>query len=124
LDATIAHKRALAEIYFSELTDWMTKPIRRNDEYDVFHIFGLRHPQRDALCAWLLERGFKTEVHYPIPPHRQKAMIGILAGSYPLSDAVHAMELSLPISNGQAPREIHQVCQCLADGRNRFAISE
>ena len=80
LDEMTAHKRALAEIYFDELPSGFAKPIRRPDEFDVFHIFGIRHPRRDALRQHLLEQGVKTEVHYPIPPHRQDAMNGLLFG--------------------------------------------
>lgn len=113
LDGMTAHKRALAEIYFTELPDWIAKPVRREDEYDVFHIFGIRHPQRDALRAWLLENGIKTEVHYPIPPHRQKAMDGILSGSYPIAEELHATELSLPISVGHAIEHVSKICKTM-----------
>lgn len=111
LDEMTSHKRALAEIYFAELPDWVAKPVRRPDEFDVFHIFGIRHPQRDALRQHLLEHGVKTEVHYPIPPHRQEAMKGILAGDYPVADELHKSELSLPISVGTTPEEVRQVCR-------------
>jgi dTDP-4-amino-4,6-dideoxygalactose transaminase len=100
LDAMTAHKRALAEIYFANLPQWVTQPVRRADEYDVFHIYGIRHPKRDALRQHLLDHGVKTEIHYPIPPHRQEAMGGILTGSYPIAEELHATELSLPISAG------------------------
>ncbi|KDB08750.1 DegT/DnrJ/EryC1/StrS aminotransferase [Burkholderia sp. lig30] len=113
LDEMTAHKRALAEIYFSELPDWVVKPVRRSDEFDVFHIFGLRHKQRDALKAFLLERGIKTEIHYPIPPHRQEAMRGILEGTYPIADELHSTELSLPISNGHTADEVRAVCRAI-----------
>jgi dTDP-4-amino-4,6-dideoxygalactose transaminase len=113
LDAMTAHKQALAEVYFARLPDWLAKPVRRDDEYDVFHIFGIRHSRRDALRAWLLENGVKTEVHYPIPPHRQKAMANVLAGSYPIAEALHATELSLPISVGHTLEQIGQVCERL-----------
>jgi len=117
LDGMNAHKRALAELYFTHLPDWIAKPVRREDEYDVFHIFGIRHPQRDALRAWLLENGIKTEVHYPIPPHRQKAMAGILSGSYPIAEELHATELSLPISIGTEADDI----RAIADAITRFS---
>lgn len=113
LEKMTTHKRALAEIYFESLPEWLIKPRRREDEYDVFHIFGVRHPQRDQLRAWLLEKGVKTEVHYPIPPHRQSAMHGILQGDYPIADELHATELSLPVSYGHKPEEIRQVCEIL-----------
>lgn len=110
LETMTRHKRALAEIYFRNLPDWLTLPRRRDDEYDVFHIFGVRHVRRDALRAWLLEHGVKTEVHYPIPPHRQNAMQGILSGDWPVADTLHATELSLPISVGHTEDEIREVC--------------
>jgi dTDP-4-amino-4,6-dideoxygalactose transaminase len=113
LDAMTAHKRALAEVYFAYLPNWVAKPVQRPDEFDVFHIFGIRYPQRDALRAWLLENGIKTEVHYPIPPHRQKAMAVILSGSYPVAEELHSTELSLPISVGHTTEQIRQVCECL-----------
>jgi dTDP-4-amino-4,6-dideoxygalactose transaminase len=113
LDAMTTHKRALAEVYFANLPDWVVKPVRRDDEFDVFHIYGIRHPQRDALRQHLLEAGVKTEVHYPIPPHRQEAMRGILSGEYPVSEELHATELSLPISNGHTAAEICKVCEAI-----------
>lgn len=120
LDEMTQHKRALAKIYFNNLPDWLMLPRCEDDEYDVFHIFGIRHSQRDALRAWLLENGIKTEVHYPIPPHRQKAMVGILSGSYPIAEELHATELSLPISMGHSEENISTVCTLLDKATPRF----
>ena len=113
LDAMTAHKRALANIYAQNLPAWVHKPVQRPDEFDVFHIYGIRHPQRDALRQHLLEQGVKTELHYPIPPHRQEALQGIFAGEYPISEEQHATELSLPISNGHSAEDIRQVCKAV-----------
>lgn len=113
LDEMTAHKRALAEVYFADLPAWVAKPVRRPDEYDVFHIYGIRHPQRDALRQHLLDHGVKTEIHYPIPPHRQQAMQGILAGSYPVAEELHATELSLPISVGHQAKDVERVVDIL-----------
>lgn len=109
LDAMTAHKRALAEFYFENLPDWVAKPQRRPDEYDVFHIYGIRHPQRDALRQHLLDHGVKTEIHYPMPPHKQDAMKGILSGNYPIAEILHATELSLPISTGHHTEDVKRV---------------
>lgn len=113
LDAMTTHKRALAEIYFASLPDWVAKPVRRPDEFDVFHIYGIRHPQRDALRQYLLGHGVKTEVHYPIAPHRQQAMEGILSGRYPVAEELSETELSLPISVGHQAADIEQVAHIL-----------
>lgn len=114
------HKRAMAEIYFGNLPSWLNLPRRRDDEYDVFHIFGVRHARRDELRAWLLEQGVKTEIHYPIPPHQQKAMVDILSGKYPIAEELHATELSLPISVGHTEDEIRTICGVLNQATARF----
>ena len=114
LHSMTEHKRALAEIYFAELPDWLLMPVRRADEFDVFHIYGVRHKRRDDLRQYLLEQGVKTEVHYPIPPHRQTALNAILAGNYPVADELHATELSLPISVGHSRSDIRQVCESIS----------
>ena len=115
LDALTAHKRMLAEVYFDNLPDSVAKPVCRPDEYDVFHIYGIRHPRRDALRQYLLDQGVKTEIHYPIPPHRQEAMTGILHGDYPIADALHATELSLPVSGGCQPDDVRRICEVIRD---------
>lgn len=119
LDEMTRHKQTLAEVYFANLPEWLELPLRHDDEYDVFHIFGVRYKQRDELRAWLLEQGVKTEIHYPIPPHRQKAMQGILYGDWPVAEALHQTELSLPISVGHTVEEVRHVCTVLAGFPNK-----
>lgn len=114
LDKLTQHKRALAEIYFDNLPSWLALPRRRDDEFDVFHIFGIRYARRDELRAWLLTQGIKTEIHYPIPPHRQKALHSILVGDYPIANELHATELSLPISIGHSVEDISIVCHAIS----------
>lgn len=121
LDKMTLHKRALAEIYFDNLPGWLKLPRCRDDEYDVFHIFGVRYSRRDELRSWLLEQGVKTEIHYPIPPHGQKAMKDIIKGYFPIAEQHHATELSLPISVGTTANEVRTVCEILVAAKERFA---
>ena len=113
LDAMTEHKRSLAEVYFKNLPEWLSFPRQKPDEYDVFHIFGIRYKERDKLKAWLLEQGVKTEIHYPIPPHKQEAMQGILQGEYPIADNLHETELSLPISVGHNVQDVKLVSEII-----------
>lgn len=113
LDCMTAHKRQLAKLYFEQLPEWLKLPRQREDEYDVFHIFGVRHERRNELRSWLLSQGVKTEIHYPIAPHRQRAMRPILSGHYPIADTLHATELSLPISVGHTPEDIRSICEVI-----------
>lgn len=124
LDGLTEYKRMLADIYFKRLPSWIPLPVRQVDEFDVFHIFAIRCPQRDALRQYLLEHGVITEIHYPIPPHNQRAMAGVLSGSYPIAEALHATELSLPISMGHTTAEIETVCEVLAADEVRQFFEE
>lgn len=113
LDEITNHKRKLAELYHTHLNERFIKPVVEEDFFDVFHIYNIRHPQRDELRAYLLENKIKTEIHYPLPPHKQKAMFGILDENYPISEEIHETTLSLPISYFHKDEEIMQVIKVL-----------
>ena len=113
LDKITDHKRTLANLYFEGLKDDFILPVRSPEYEDVYHIFNIRHPQRDKLKEYLLRNGIKTEIHYPIPPHKQKAMQGILNRKYPLSEEIHNTTLSLPISFGHTESDILKVIAVL-----------
>ena len=118
MDAMTEHKRALAQIYFAELPSFVQKPVVNADEFDVFHIYGIRSPKRNDLKEFLLASNVKTEIHYPIAPHKQRAMHGVLSGQYPIAQALHDSELSLPISYGHTAQDIRQVCQIIQKFQN------
>jgi dTDP-4-amino-4,6-dideoxygalactose transaminase len=99
LDAINYHKRVLAQLYLEELNDNFIKPAVHEDYFDVYHIFNVRHEKRDQLREFMLKNGVKTEVHYPVAPNKQKAMVGILDHQpTPIAEEIHATTVSLPIS--------------------------
>ena len=86
------------------------KPCLQEGFFDVFHIYNIRHERRDELKTYLAEHGIQTEIHYPVPPHRQKALQGMFdINAYPLADKIHATTLSLPISICSSEEDIEQV---------------
>ena len=120
LDAINDHKAKLANIYDKNLSSKFVKPVRQEGYRDVFHIYSVRHTQRDDLKAILAANGIKTEIHYPIPPHHQKCIKNIFDSSYPISEEIHKTILSLPISYMHTPKEIERVCElCNQFVRNR-----
>jgi dTDP-4-amino-4,6-dideoxygalactose transaminase len=116
LDEITAHKRKLAQLYLDGIKADFVLPVVDAACFDVYHIFSVRHPRRDDVKKYLLDRGIKTDIHYPVPPHRQKAMKNILSGEYPISAEIHATTLSLPISFATTESEALQVIDAL----NRF----
>lgn len=113
LDDIINHKRKLASIYNKYLDDRYIKPVVHPDFFDVYHIYNIRHKERDKLRQYLLDNGIKTEIHYPIPPHKQKALKGIIEGDYPISTEIHNTTLSLPISYFHTEEDILKVCEVM-----------
>jgi len=64
----------------------------------VWHLFVVRHPDRDRLQNHLAEKGIQTLIHYPTPPFRQKAYEELDSKEFPVSEQIHREVLSLPIS--------------------------
>jgi dTDP-4-amino-4,6-dideoxygalactose transaminase len=118
LDRINEHKRKLAALYLRHLKEDFIKPVTHPDYHDVYHIFNIRHPQRDRLQQYLLKHEIKTEIHYPVPPVKQKAMQGVFEKTEetPLAEEIHNTTLSLPVSFYHSEEEILSVIEVL----NRF----
>jgi dTDP-4-amino-4,6-dideoxygalactose transaminase len=63
----------------------------------VFHLFVIRSPRRDALKAWLAERGIGSDVHYPLPAHLQAPYRKYAHGALPQTERLANEVLSLPL---------------------------
>lgn len=113
LEAITRHKRFLATLYHAGLNDKFIKPVVDGDYYDVYHIYNIRHERRDELKAWLARHEIGSEIHYPVPPHQQKAMSGLFKESYPISQEIHSTTLSLPISYFHTEADITRVIEVL-----------
>lgn len=114
LDKINNHKRKLASLYQANLKDDFIKPIVQSDYFDVFHIYNVRHEKRDELKIYLHKHQVGTEIHYPLAPHKQLAMRGILdSGRFPISEKIHETTLSLPISFFHTEDEILKVIELM-----------
>ena len=110
----IEHKRKLANIYSQNLNDNFIKPKLDDQCYDTYHIYNIRHSRRDKLRQFLLDHNVKTEVHYPVPPHQQKALKKLFIGQkYPISEEIHKTTLSLPISFYHNKEDIYRVIEIM-----------
>jgi dTDP-4-amino-4,6-dideoxygalactose transaminase len=63
----------------------------------VWHLFVIRCQERDALQEYLKEQGVQTLIHYPVPPHKQKAYGAWGHLSFSVTEQIHEQVLSLPI---------------------------
>lgn len=101
LDEWNERRKAIAQTYLQQLNDIqsLTLPFVPEWADHVWHLFVIRHPQRELLQQKLAAAGIGTMIHYPIPPHLQQACSGmnIHEGTLPITEAIHREVLSLPI---------------------------
>jgi len=88
-------------------------PFYDGSENHVFHVFAIRTKNRDDLQKYLLKNNIQTLIHYPIPPHKQKALDFMKKHSFPISEKIHNEILSLPISSVITEDEINYIIKIL-----------
>ncbi|MFI0490518.1 DegT/DnrJ/EryC1/StrS family aminotransferase [Flavobacterium sp.] len=99
LDAENTIRRAIAKRYLLEIkNEKIVLPFWDLSENHVFHLFVIRTENRAELQQYLLKNGIETIIHYPIPPHKQKAFSDWNNLSFPITEKIHNEVLSLPIS--------------------------
>jgi dTDP-4-amino-4,6-dideoxygalactose transaminase len=112
LDEWNARRSAIAARYQQSLTGCgLTLPQVPGWADPVWHLYVVRHPQRDALQQALNDAGVGTLIHYPIPPHRQQAYAQCSwgQGAFPRADRIADQVLSLPIGPHLQANEVSEV---------------
>lgn len=111
LDAENHHRQKIAQFYLENITHpditlptpntkpntQHSKPVTQNSD-NVWHLFVIHHPERDKLQNHLKGKGIQTLIHYPVPPHQQKAYGKWHQKAYPITEKINCQVLSLPIS--------------------------
>ena len=109
---------AVLRIKLNHLSDWDARraelAVRFRDRLDglpmalpavgpnrthVWHLFVIRHADRDRLRAALADQCIQTGLHYPTPVHLQHAYahLGHQPGDFPVTEAISRECLSLPL---------------------------
>jgi dTDP-4-amino-4,6-dideoxygalactose transaminase len=101
LDAANEKRRANAALYDELLADvpGVITPTAREDAKHVYHIYGIRVADRDALMAVLQANDIGCGIHYPVPLHEQEAYadLGYAKGTFPIAEKVASELVSLPM---------------------------
>lgn len=112
LDADNTRRRAIAARYQSGLSrPGLALPQAPADGGPVWHLFVVRSTERAALQSFLADRGVQTMIHYPVPPHRQPAYLGLgyAPGAFPIAERIHREVLSLPMGPTMLDDEVDAV---------------
>ncbi len=112
-------RRRLAGIYFEQLGGLPDLSLPQAPQWatPVWHVFPVRvrNGRREALVAYLGERGIGTNVHYPCALHQQICYTPECGmQSFPEAEALAAEELSLPLDAMHSSAEIRHVAKTVA----------
>jgi dTDP-4-amino-4,6-dideoxygalactose transaminase len=119
LDEWNARRRKIATLYFnklSELSPHLFLPFVPDWAEPVWHLFVVRHTQRDLLQQRLTQAGIGTLIHYPVPPHLSDAYASKppSASSFPLAEEIARTVLSLPMGPHVSEQQLLAVSEAIA----------
>ena len=109
-------RRRIAKLYTEGIKNSkVVTPYVLPDCIPVWHIYGIRCAERDALEKYLNERGISTNKHYPIPMHLQECYrdLGIKKGALPIAEEISSTELSIPMYYGMTDEEVQYVIDAI-----------
>lgn len=110
LDADNSRRRDIALQYAERIqNERLQLPSMEYCKESVHHIFPVLCKQRDELQKYLLENGVQTQVHYPIPPHRQLCYKEMAEQKLPVTEQIHAEELSIPLNQTLTEEEVETI---------------
>ena len=116
LDRLNEERRRIAKLYSEGIHNpKVITPIIKDECAPVWHIYGVRCADRDALEKHLNDKGIGTNKHYPIPMHLQECYsdLGIPQGALPIAEEISATELSIPMYYGMTDEEIKYVINAI-----------
>lgn len=114
LDEDNAKRQKLAAYYYENIKNpLITLPAQIPDENNVYHQFPVFCERRDELQEYLKLNGIQTLIHYPIPPHKQECYKEWNERSYPITEKIHAQELSIPMNQVITQEQAEKVVSVL-----------
>jgi dTDP-4-amino-4,6-dideoxygalactose transaminase len=110
LDGWNARRREIAVRYSKTIAHPAIRTADAGEGEYVAHLYVVRTSQRESLQRHLAGKGIGSDVHYPIPDHRQRLVAGSLADvRLPETEHAAASVLTLPCFPEMTDDEVDQV---------------
>lgn len=114
LDEDVSLRKSIARRYIEEIKNTkITLPAVKDWNQHVFHIFPVLCEQRNELQKYLEENGIGTNIHYPIPPHKQECYKKFSNLILPVTEKIHEQELSIPMSPCLTKEQVDYVIEVI-----------
>lgn len=115
LDTESSRRREIAKRYTDKIKNPLIQPPvwDESEQNHVFHLYVIRCRKRDTLKKYLFDNGIETVIHYPIPPHKQKAFMNWNHLSFPITESIHNEVLSLPIYSSLENKYVDYIIKIL-----------
>ncbi|MDG1821869.1 MAG: DegT/DnrJ/EryC1/StrS family aminotransferase [Flavobacteriaceae bacterium] len=91
----------------------ITLPVHPNDDSHVFHLYVVRVGDRKGFVKYLNEEGIGNLIHYPIPPHKQKALSAFTNLTLPITEKYHETVVSIPLYPSLSDESIQRIIEVL-----------
>jgi dTDP-4-amino-4,6-dideoxygalactose transaminase len=86
-------------------------PVEKDYATHVYHLYVIRSEKRDALKKYLQMKEIQTQIHYPIPVHKQKSYE--TNSKLPITEKICNEILSLPMHPWLREEEIEKICEAI-----------
>lgn len=114
LDADNQRRQEIAQRYITEVTNPKIKtPTYTGGTDHVFHLFVVQVKNRTDFMIYLEKNNIGSLIHYPIPPHKQKALMHLNSDFLPVTERIHKQVVSLPMSPVMTNEEVDYVIHVL-----------
>lgn len=114
LDAENEQRKMIANAYLAQIKNPKIILPKYSGQMDHnFHLFVIRTENREKLQLYLQENGIQSQIHYPVAPHKQKALAAWNDWSFPITEKIHKEVLSIPMSPVMTDAETTAVIRAL-----------
>ncbi|WP_417889431.1 DegT/DnrJ/EryC1/StrS family aminotransferase [Xanthomarina gelatinilytica] len=114
LDADNEKRQIIAKRYLSDISSKKIElPFYDGSKNHVFHLFVVTVKDRENFVSYLKKQNIETLIHYPIPPHKQKALVSFNHLSLPVTENIHETVVSLPMSPVMTEQEVSKVINAI-----------
>lgn len=116
LDKDNARRREISKYYRENIKNpKIILPKIYDEQSHVWHVFTVRTEKRDEFQEYLKQNDIQTLIHYPTPPHKQKAYKEWNNLSFPITEEIHKTIISIPISPVMTDDEVKKVVEVIND---------